>query len=72
MITYTQKEGIKMTTTQIVELIATFLAIPVILIIILASQQHDKDRRQREGRPPKKYHSIVDQDVTTIYTINQK
>lgn len=61
-----------MTTGEIIGMIALLVAVPVILIVVLAAQQHDKDRRQREGRPSKKYHSIVDQDVTTVYTIHHK
>ena len=61
-----------MTTGQIIGLIAFLTAVPVILIVVLAVQQHDKDKRQKEGLPPKKYHSIVDEDVTTVYTIQHK
>lgn len=59
-----------MTTGEIIGLIAFLVAVPVILIVVLAAQQHDKDTRAREGKPAKKYHSIVDQDVTTVYTIH--
>lgn len=61
-----------MSTGQLVALIVSLVALPVLLIVILACQQHDKDRRQREGLPPKKYHDIVDEDVTTVYTIHHK
>lgn len=61
-----------MTTGEIIGLIAFLVAVPVILIVVLAAQQHDKDKRRKEWLPSKKYHSIVDEDVTTVYTIQHK
>lgn len=39
---------------------------------MLAGEQRDKERRRREGLPPRKYHDINDYDVTTIHTIHYK
>ncbi len=61
-----------MTTGEFIGLIAFLIALPVVLIAIFAFQQRDKDKRQREGLPPKKYNSIVDEDVTTVYTIKHE
>jgi hypothetical protein len=60
-----------MTTWEFIKLILFIVALPVLLIVIFAIQQRDKDKRQSEGLPPKKYHSIVDEDVTTVYTIHR-
>lgn len=45
------------------------LALIIGFIILLAVEQHDKENRQKQGLPPKKYHDITDYDVTTVYTI---
>lgn len=44
----------------------------VVMAIRLAGEQYDKDTRVQNGLPPKKYHDITDQDVTTVYTIRRK
>ena len=44
----------------------------VFMTVLLAVEQRDKARRQREGLPAKKYHDITDHDVTTVYTIRHK
>ncbi len=43
-----------------------------LLVAIYAVEQFDKDRRREEGLPPKKYHDVTDQDVTTVYTIRHQ
>jgi len=51
-------------------IIAGIVALTVIAFIILLShEQNDKDRRRRQGLPPKKYHDITDEDITVIETI---
>ena len=46
-------------------------AIGIVLIVVwLAIEQYDKDSRARKGLPPRKYHDVTDQDVTTVYTIH--
>lgn len=58
------------------ELLIIIFAIVVItvigFIIMLAAEQHDKETRERENLPKKKYHDITDYDVTTVYTIHHK
>lgn len=41
-------------------------------IILLVSEQRDKERREKQGLPPKKYHDITDYDIYTVYTIKHK
>jgi len=48
------------------------VALVVAFTILLAVEQHDKEKRQRLGLPAKKYHDITDMDVTTVYTIKHK
>ncbi len=43
-----------MTTWEFIKLILFIVALPVLLIVIFAIQQRDKDKRQSEGLPPKK------------------
>lgn len=53
--------------------IAIILAVTVLaFIVLLYVEQRDKATRQQKGLPPKKYHDIVDHDVTTVYTIHHK
>ena len=44
----------------------------LIWIVILYAEQRDKEYRQKNNLPAKKYHDITDEDVTTIYTIRDK
>ena len=54
-------------------IIAGIVAVTVIAFIVLLShEQNDKERRRRQGLPPKKYHDITDYDITTIETIRHK
>ena len=55
-----------------IEIIICILFIPVSLIILLAVEHHDKNKRQKKGLPPKKYHDITDYDVTTVHTIHDR
>lgn len=54
-------------------IIAGIVAVTVIAFIVLLShEQNDKERRRRQGLPPKRYHDITDYDITTIETIRHK
>ena len=51
--------------------------IPIIVIVFVVAiaclygfEQRDKDRRQREGLPPRKYHDATDNDVHVYYSIH--
>ena len=44
----------------------------VVMVVILASEEHDKRSREEAGLPPKKYGDITDYDVTFVYTIRRK
>lgn len=44
----------------------------ILFVVILAVEQHDKEKRKKNGLPPKKYHDITDYDITTIETIHHK
>ena len=41
----------------------------VALVIWFAIEQADKDYRQENNLPPRKYHDTTDQDVTIVHTI---
>lgn len=45
------------------------IVLAVVLVIILAAEDHDKRTRQEQGLPPKTYGDITDHEVTTVYTI---
>lgn len=49
-------------------LIAAVLFV-VLMVAILAWEDHDKRTREQQGLPPKKYHDITDHEVTTVYSI---
>lgn len=53
-------------------IIIILFLLPTALIILFAYEHHDKQRRAKQGLPPKKYHDITDEDVTTICTIRHK
>ena len=40
------------------------IVIPIITAIIIGAQMRDKEYRKQAGLPPKRYHDIVDLDVT--------
>ena len=50
--------------------------IPVIAAVVMtvyyAIEQHDKDMREQNNLPARKYHDIVDQDVTAVFTVRHK
>ena len=48
------------------------IVLAVVLVIILAVEDHDKRTLQEQGLPPKKYGDITDHEVTTVYTIRHK
>ncbi len=53
-------------------IIVVLFLLPLSLIVLFAYEHHDKQRREKQGLPPKKYHDITDEDVTTVYTIRHK
>jgi len=53
-------------------IIVILFFLPLALIALLVYEHCDKQRREKQGLPPKKYHDITDEDVTTIYTIRRK
>ena len=57
---------------MIVGIIIGGVILPIFFVIKLAIEQHDKDTREKNGLPPRKYHDIMDYDVTTVYTIEHK
>lgn len=56
------------------------LCIPIIIAVFVVAiaclygfEQRDKDRREREGLPPRKYHDATDSDdVHVYYSIHDK
>ena len=42
----------------------------VAFIALLTHEQNDKEWRQKNGLPPKKYHDITDMDVTIVHSIH--
>ena len=55
------------------------LCIPIIIAVFVVAiaclygfEQRDKDRRQREGLPPRKYHDATDNDVNVYYSIHDE
>ena len=44
----------------------------IAFIVLLYSEQRDKEKRAARGLPPKKYHDITDYDVITVYTVHHK
>ena len=56
-------------------MIAGFIAglvAAIVIVIVLAIEQRDKEYRQENNLPPKKYHDITDHDVTIVHTIRYK
>lgn len=46
------------------------IVIPIIAVIWIGAEMHDKEYRKQEGLPPKRYHDIVDLDITYTYNLN--
>ena len=57
---------------MIISWLLGFILIPLVIGIGLYREQKDKEYRQQNNLPPKKYHDITDYDVYTVYTIEHK
>jgi len=54
-------------------MIAGIVALTVIgFVVMLAGEQRDKERRQRSGQAPRKYHDITDANITTVHTLRDR
>ena len=42
------------------------------MAVVLYFEQLDKETRQAQGLPPKKYHDVTDYDITIVDTIRRK
>lgn len=43
-----------------------------LIILVLVLEQKDKEYREENGLPRKRYHDITDYDVYTVYTISYR
>ncbi len=57
---------------ELLAIIVILFFLPLALIVLLVHEHLDKQRREKQGLPPKKYHDITDEEVTTVYTIRYK
>ena len=48
---------------------AVFVAV---MAVVLYFEQLDKETRQAQGLPPRKYHDVTDYDITVVDTIHHK
>lgn len=55
---------------MIFTLIFCGIVIPIIAVVWIGAEMHDKESRRQAGLPPKRYHDIVDLDVTYTYNLN--